>query len=65
MFQEFKELAQGPKLASIGTEIQRLISQKKLCRLEGTGKYSKWWKARAYNLDYSIQQSYHLAWKGR
>ena len=27
-------------------------------------KYSKSWKARTYNLDYSIQQSYHLGWKG-
>ena len=43
----------------------QLISQKKFCRLEGTGKkYSKWWKARTYIQDYSIQQSYHLELKG-
>ena len=45
---------------------RQLISQKKLRRQEGTGKeYSKWWKARTYNLVYSIQQSYHLEWMGR
>ena len=44
----------------------QLISQKKFFKLEGTGKkYSKWWKPRTYNLDDSIQQSYHLEWKGR
>ena len=44
----------------------QLISQKKFFKLEGTGKKSsKWWKARTYNLDDSIQQSYHLEWKGR
>ena len=26
-------------------------------------KYAKWWKARIYNVGYSIQQSYHLEWK--
>ena len=35
-------------------------------RKDGAGeKYSKSLKARTYNLDYSIQQSYHLEWKGR
>ena len=45
-----------------GAPIDRqLISQQKLCRPEGIGiKYSKWWKVWIYNLDYSIQQSYHL-----
>ena len=32
---------------------------------ENNRKYSKSWKAKTYNLDYSIQQSYHLEWKGR
>ena len=33
---------------------------------EGAGKkYSKSWKARTYIQDDSIQQSYHLEWKGR
>ena len=37
-------------------------SQKK----EGAGKkYSKSLQARTYIQDYSIQQSYHLEWKGR
>ena len=26
-------------------------------------KYSKWWKAKTYNKDYSTQQSYHLELK--
>ena len=44
----------------------QLISQKKLFKQEGTGKkYSKWWKPRTYNQDYSIQKSYHLEWKSR
>ena len=44
----------------------RLISQKKPYKKEGIGKkYSKSGKARTYNLDYSIQQSCHLEWKGR
>ena len=44
----------------------QLIAQKKLCRQEGAGKkYSKSWKAKTYIQDYSIQQSYHLEWKGR
>ena len=44
----------------------QLISQKKPCRQEGTGKkYSKSWKARTYIQDFSIQESYHLEWKGR
>ena len=44
----------------------QLISQKKPSREEGSGKkYSKSWKARTYIQDYSIQQSYHLEWKGR
>ena len=35
-------------------------------RKEGAGKkYSKSWKARTYIQNYSIQQSYHLEWKGR
>ena len=39
---------------------------KKLYRLEETGKkYSKGSKARTYIVDDSIQQSYHLEWKGR
>ena len=42
------------------------FSKKKLCSLEGIGKkYSKWSKTRIYNLDYSIQQSYHSELKGR
>ena len=37
-----------------------------LKRNEGAGKkYSKSWKARTSIQDYSIQQSYHLEWKGR
>ena len=43
----------------------RLISQKRPYRQEGAGKkYSKSWKARTYIQDDSIQQSYHLEWKG-
>ena len=43
----------------------QLISQEKPGRQEGTGKkYSKSWKARIYIQDYSMQQSYHLEWKG-
>ena len=38
-----------------------MISQKKLCRLEGIGKkYPKSWQAGTYSQDYSIQQNYHL-----
>ena len=44
----------------------QLICQKKLCRLQEIGKkYSKWWKARTYNLDYTTQQNYHLDSEGR
>ena len=44
----------------------QLISPKKPYREEGAGKkYLKSWKARTYIQDYSIQQSYHLEWKGR
>ena len=44
----------------------KLISQKKPCRQEGVGKkYLMSWKARTYTQDYSIQQRYHLEWKGR
>ena len=40
--------------------------QKKPYRQEGAGKkYSKSWKARIYIQDDSIQQSFHLEWKGR
>ena len=47
-------------------ENYQLISQKRPYRQEGAGKkYSKSWKARAYIQDHSIQQSYHLEWKGR
>ena len=43
----------------------QLISQKKHCRQEGNGKkYSKSGKARTYIRDYSMQQSFHLEWKG-
>ena len=43
----------------------QLISQKRPWRQEGAGKkYSKSWKARACIQNYSIQQSYHLEWKG-
>ena len=46
--------------------LYQLTSQKKPGRQEGTGKkYSKSWKARTYIQDYSIQQSFHLEWKGR
>ena len=41
------------------------FSQKKPCRQEGAGKkYSKSSKARTYIQDFSIQQSFHLEWKG-
>ena len=44
----------------------QLISQKKPCMQEGAGKkYLQSWKARTYIQDYSLQQSYHLEWKGR
>ena len=44
----------------------KLISQKKLCRLEVIGKkYSKRQKARTYNQDYSTQQNYYLESKDR
>ena len=44
----------------------QLIRQKKPYSQEGAGKkYLKSWKARSYIQDYSIQQSYHLEWKGR
>ena len=33
--------------------------------LQAKKKYSKSWKARTYNQNYSIQQIYHLEWKGR
>ena len=43
----------------------QLNSQKKPCRQEGAGKkYSKSSKARTYIQDFSIQQSFHLEWKG-
>ena len=39
---------------------------KRSYRQEGAGKkYSKSWKARTYIQDDSIQQSFHLEWKGR
>ena len=47
-------------------EDYQLTSQKKPYRQEGAGKkYSKSLKARTYIQDDSIQQSYHLEWKGR
>ena len=43
----------------------QLISQKKPWRQEKAGKYLKSWRARTYIQDDSIQESYHLEWKGR
>ena len=44
----------------------QLISQKKPYRQGGAGKrYSESRKARTYIQNYSIQESYHLEWKGR
>ena len=41
-----------------------LISQQKHFRSEGVSmNYSKWWKARTYNQDYSTQQSHHFKMK--
>ena len=45
---------------------QQQQQQQKPLQTEGAGKkYSKWWKGKTYNLDYSLQQSYRLEWKGR
>ena len=40
----------------------QLISQKKFCSQEGIGKkYSKWWKARVYNLNnYPAKLSFRI-----
>ena len=39
-------------------KVKQLISQQKLYKPEGSGTiYLKWWKGRAYNKDYSIQQA--------
>ena len=49
-----------------GVPIRLLVSEKRLCRLEGIGKkYSKSWKSGTYSQDCSTQQSYHLELKGR
>ena len=41
------------------------FSKETLQARKGWKRYSKSWKARTYIKDYSIQQSYHLEWKGR
>ena len=44
----------------------QLISPKKPCRQEGAEKkYLKSRKTRTFIQDYSIQQSFHLEWKGQ
>ena len=44
----------------------QLMSPKKSCRqVRARKKFSKSQKERAYIQDYSMQQSYHLEWKGR
>ena len=65
-FQEVQEAQRVPKKLDLKEAYTILPSQKKLCRQEAAGKkYSTSWKARTYNLDYSLQQNNNLEWKGR
>ena len=41
------------------------FSKETLQSRRGWKEVFKAWKSRTYNLDYSIQQSYHVEWKGR